>query len=190
MKKLALALGLASLSLAAQASDLSYSNVGVSYLDGDLANLDADGYALDASIAISDSFFIDGSYSRLEADDINAEADQYSLGLGFHAPITPTADLVIGASWLRADVEACVGPFCASEDGNGWGADAGVRWLITPQFEANIFLGYADVEDEDDTAISVGARYFITPMFSVDGGYSSANDADTDIWNVGLRYHF
>lgn len=190
MKKLALAMGLASLTLTAQASDLSYSNVGVSYLDGDFADLDADGFGLDASIAISDSFFVDGSYSRLEADDINAEADQYSLGLGFHAPITDTADVVVGASWLRTDAEACVASICGSADGNGWGADVGVRWLIAPQFEANIFLGYADVEDEDDTAVSLGARYFFTPMLSVDGGYSSANDADTDIWNIGLRYHF
>ena len=173
------------------ASDLSYSNVGVSYLDGEVADLDVDGFGLDASLAVGDLLFIKGSYARVEADDFHFETDNYGLGLGFHVPITDTADFVMSASWLRVDAELCLELIgCGSGDDNGWGADAGIRWLLTPNFEASIFAGYADISDEDDTAVSVGARYFVTPMFSLGAGYSTANDADSDLWNVDLRYHF
>lgn len=190
MKKILFALGVASLSLSTQASDLSYSNVGLSYLNGDVGKWDADGFGFDASLAISNSFFVDGSYSRVDIDDFDAESDSYSLGLGFHAPITSTADIVLGVSWLHAEADACLYSTCASVDDNGWGTEAGIRWLVAPQFEANIFVGYADIGDDDDTSIRLGGRYFITQLFSIGAGYSSTNDADVDLWDINMHYHF
>ncbi|MBR9911149.1 MAG: hypothetical protein GYB33_12445 [Gammaproteobacteria bacterium] len=75
-KSLLLASICTSLALPAIASDLSYTYIGVSYETGEVADLDFDGFGIQGSVALNDSFFLLGDYTSLGSDD------EFDIGFG------------------------------------------------------------------------------------------------------------
>ncbi len=74
-----------------------------------------------------------------------------------------------------------------SQDDDGYAIRAGIRAMLTPQFELNGGGSYVDVSD-DDTALYVGAVYSFTDMFAVTGNVSVGDNATA--YGVGLRLYF
>jgi len=198
MFKKALVIGvisfIASFSLTAEESALSYTYTGIGYETGDIADIDFSGFGIYGSKALNESFFITGSYLSIESDDQftdgfvtdEIEATGFNLGIGFHTPINSTVDFVSTLSYADAEVEFADD----SEDGNGYILAAGVRALPSDVLELSDFIDYADVDVDVDvdggreTGYSLGARYFTTPDISLGLGYGSSDDFDAITFDV------
>lgn len=173
---------IASFSVMADESPLSYTYAGIGYMDGDIADVDFTGYGIYGSSALNNNFFLLGGYSIIESDDqflVGSSADEieakgFSFGVGFHTPISPTVDFVSSLSY--ADTE--VGSADVSEDGNGYVLAAGVRAMPTEVLELGAFIDYSDIEDDSETGYEFSARYFTTPDVSVGLAFGSSDDFD------------
>src|SRR6478736_8624657 len=78
---------LAALPFAASAADgLSYNYVEGGYAKTD-STLDADGWALNGSVAFHPNFHLFGGYSSQEFDNTNFDFKQYRFGVGYNHPI-------------------------------------------------------------------------------------------------------
>lgn len=173
-------------------SPLSYSHAGVGYMTGDIADVDFSGFGIYGSYALNDSFFVIGDYTSISSDDKfeiesgsdDIEATQFSIGLGFHTPISDVTDFVATLSYADAEVEF----FDLTEDGNGYILSAGVRAKPTQEIELQALLNYADVEDDSETGYMLGARYFTMPTLSLGLNYGSSDDFDS--FSFDVRFDF
>ena len=173
-------------------SPLSYSHAGVGYMTGDIADVDFSGFGIYGSYALNDSFFVIGDYTSISSDDKfeiesgsdDIEATQFSIGLGFHTPISDVTDFVATLSYADAEVEF----FDLTEDGNGYILSAGVRAKPTQEIELQALLNYADVEDDSETGYMLGARHFTMPTLSLGLNYRSSDDFDS--FSFDVRFDF
>ena len=181
-----------SLSALAADSPLSYSNAGIGYMTGDIADVDFSGFGVYGSYALNDSFFVIGDYTSISSDDSfdfgfgvdDIEATQINVGFGFHTPISDATDFVATLSYADAEVEF----FDLTEDGNGYIMSAGVRAKPTQEIELQAFLNYADIEDGSETGYLLGARYFTMPTLSLGLNYGSSDDFDS--FSFDVRFDF
>ncbi len=173
-------------------SPLSYSNAGIGYMTGDIADVDFSGFGVYGSYALNDSFFVIGDYTSISSDDSfdfgfgvdDIEATQINVGFGFHTPISDATDFVATLSYADAEVEF----FDLTEDGNGYIMSAGVRAKPTQEIELQAFLNYADIEDGSETGYLLGARYFTMPTLSLGLNYGSSDDFDS--FSFDVRFDF
>jgi hypothetical protein len=183
---------LATDTLFAQTSPLSYDYVNLDLGSGDVDDIDLDFYKVGASFSITESLFVSGSYNDAATeDDVDVgigsgkiELSNYELGIGFHGSLNPTADFVVSASYINAEGEI----FGFSEHDDGLGVGAGLRFKPTGRVELNVFGEYVDVGDDGEAGYSVSAYYFLVPTFSVGLVYEGADDMDTHA--LSLRLHF
>ncbi len=173
-------------------SPLSYSNAGIGYMTGDIADVDFSGFGVYGSYALNDSFFVIGDYTSISSDDSfdfgfgvdDIEATQINVGFGFHTPISDATDFVATLSYADAEVEF----FDLTEDGNGYIMSAGVRAKPTQEIELQAFLNYADIEDGSETGYLLGARYFTMSTLSLGLNYGSSDDFDS--FSFDVRFDF
>ena len=173
-------------------SPLSYSNAGIGYMTGDIADVDFSGFGVYGSYALNDSFFVIGDYTSISSDDSfdfgfgvdDIEATQINVGFGFHTPISDATDFVATLSYADAEVEF----FDFTEDGNGYIMSAGVRAKPTQEIELQALLNYADIEDGSETGYLLGARYFTMPTLSLGLNYGSSDDFDS--FSFVVRFDF
>ena len=85
------------------------------------------------------------------------------------------------------DIDVDAGFASAEADDNGYGITAGIRSMLSEQFELRGVIRYIDIE-EDDTAFEIGADYFFTPQFSFGATYVIADDVD--LLGISARYTF
>jgi len=73
---------------------LSYIYVGAGYSDGDVEDVDIDGFDIYGSVDINESFFALASYQALEINEFGAalDIDQAEIGVGFHIPLSDVID--------------------------------------------------------------------------------------------------
>ena len=181
---MACSLMLIALSTAAEAKDLSYSNVDLGWLSTDVDNGPTlDGFGLRGSVGFAENFFAFGEYGSQDSSGI--DFDQYAVGLGGHLAIGDRADLVGRVGYLKADVSA--GPLSADED--GYLVSAGVRAQVIDNFELEggaIFRDFGS--GTDDTAVVLGGRWFFNENFAINADYEHADDGGTLF--AGVRFTF
>lgn len=173
------------------ANDLSYDYLQLSYMATDADGIDVDGAALSGSVKLNDNVFVTAGFGHDRSDrvrGVRAELDSYNLGLGYRYGLSQQTDLVAGASWIRGKVKLNSSWGSASETDNGFSLGAGIRHLLTPQFELNAGVNYSDIFDDDDTTLNLGAIFHATAALSVGVGYSVASDVDG--WGIGIRLNF
>lgn len=172
----------------AEESKLSYTYVGLGYQTGEVLDEDFSGFGIAGSAALNESLYLIGAYSSLSSDDQldvgfgadDVDVTQLNFGVGFHTPINTSLDFFTDLSFAKAEIEY----LSASEDGNGYLINAGLRGKPTDNFEFGASINYADIEDEGETGYSVSARVFVDPKISLGLGYGSADDVDTVSFNV------
>lgn len=195
MFKKALILGaLASISSlsAAEQGTFSYNFAGIGYQQVEILDEDFGGFGFYGSAAINESFFILGEYSSIESDDqfdIGAgpddiDATEFSLGIGFHTPISDTVDFVSTLAYADAEVESSG----VSIDGNGYVLSAGVRAMLSDVIEIGGAVNHADIEDESETGIGLYGRFYTTDTVSLGLGYASADDADSLTFDLRMDF--
>ncbi len=188
---------------AQNASGLNYNYVEGGYvatnLDNDNGDIDADGFGVNASAALSDNFHIFGGYASQDTDTfelvdggerVNTDANQWRIGLGYNLPIAASTDLVARAAYEKFEIDDVTvdgETFDINEGDDGYSAEVGVRTAFTDNLEGHAFAGYEDFgNDADDFYGRVGAQVKFNPRWGISGDVKFA-DGDTQ-WFVGPRF--
>jgi hypothetical protein len=189
MFKRSLAVSLLLVSAPSIAADLSYNylELGYQWFDIDGTSADASGLLLGGAAEVGESWFLTGGYANADVDG-GIDTDTISLGMGYHAPLTDSVDLVGTLSYVRADVS--VSGFGSGDD-DGFAITAGLRGMLTDRVELAGSLGYVDFGDSsggDGTSINVSALYNFTA--NVAGGVFLGFDDDVTGYGIGARWYF
>jgi hypothetical protein len=181
-------LTLGAMGTAMAAEGLSYNVIEAGYASSDLDlgggfKLDGDGFTLAGSAEFSQNLFGFANYGDTDLDGVGLSL--FSLGAGFHWPLSPALDLTSGVSYERVKVEG------AGSDG-GYGLAVGLRGRAGDALEFNGGVKYADFGggDGDDLVFSAGFRYYFTPAFAAGIDFSKWDDLDLSTIGVSFRYDF
>lgn len=172
----------------ALADGLSYNYIEGAYAMAEIEDLDADGFGVNGAVELTPNLHAFGSLRNLDFDDIDAELDTLTAGLGVNWPLAENVDVIGGASFERQKIEG------TSE--SGWGIGAGVRGRVMNNLELTGAVKYADVGDfGNSTTFTAGGRWYFTPNFAVGVDYNRIDlgddvDVDGDAWLLSLRYDF
>jgi Outer membrane protein beta-barrel domain len=173
--------------VAAEGPRYTYGEIGYARVDFDNFSDDANVGAIGGSLAMADNLYLVAAYSYGKIDDsgIDVELDNADAGIGFHFPLNDRVDFIAEAAyaWAKVDVE-----HFGSADDDGYMLRAGVRAMLTPEFELNGGGTYVDISGDDATAGYVGVVYNFTPEFAVTGNISVGDDATS--YGIGLRMYF
>jgi hypothetical protein len=194
MKKLSALVGFLSFffvgTVAAEESELSYSNVAVSYYDGGILDVGADGFGIRGSIGFASSWFASLEYNAGELEGVDLDLDEIALDIGYHWGIGAKTDLVasIGYSRIELDVDVNNLQFL-SGSASGYDLNFGVRGKPVDQFEYGVFVTYYNGGDfNSDFQLLGEARYHFSAPISA--GVRYRNNDDFDYWGVDVRYDF
>ena len=191
MKRTILASILGALSLNAFAASPSYDFIKAGYVQADIedaGDFEPTGFQIQGVKSLNESVYITGRYGQLGEDvaGVDIDLDYASAGIGYRYGLTAKTDFFgeVTYEYVNLDVEL---DGISGEDDNGYGVTAGIRSMLTEQFELRGAIRYIDIE-EDDTAFEIGADYFFTPQFSFGATYVIADDVD--LLGVSARYTF
>ncbi len=184
MKRSVLALTLlAVLPFAASAAEgVSYNHVQGGYVatNNNDGAPDADGYGIDASVAVHPNFHLFGGYSNQDIDNTNIDFDQWRLGVGYNQELTTKVDLVTRVAYEKFDAGS-------GFDFDGYSAEAGVRAALGTHVDGYALAGYEDYEDIDgDFYARLGANVKFNENWGLNGDVKFA-DGDAQ-WFVGPRF--
>ena len=188
MKRSLLALGLAAavpFAAAHAAEGVSYN-----YVEGGYAatssDLDADGFGLNASVAVHPNFHVFGGWINQEIDDTNVDFDQWRIGVGYNHEISRNADLVTRLAYEKFDAGRDI--LGNRIDPDGYSVEVGVRGAMLPQLEGHALLGYEDYgsQFDDDFYGRLGAVWKFNPNWGLSGDVKFVS-GDTQ-WFVGPRF--
>lgn len=178
--------GLVVLPFAANADDFHYTFVDAGYINSSIdtgpANVDGDGFGVRGSYAFDETWHAFADYAS-ENLDFGLDTTSYDVGVGGHWPIQTDLDFVTELAWVKTNVDTPVG----SADDDGFGVNAGLRYRLGGKVELQGGVDYVNLSDSN-TALDLGARYYLSEGFAVGGGLVVDND-DT-AWNIGIRAEF
>jgi long-subunit fatty acid transport protein len=187
MKRSLVVFALMAMSGTAFAEGFGYTYVQASYgtVDIDNVSVDGDGLGLNGSFGITDNLNIVAGYQTADFDSL-ADADEWSVGLGVHTPITEMMDVTAAVSYIDVEFDALGIPI--AED-DGFGLNVGLRANLTSLIEVNAGVSYVDLSDSgDDTGFNGGVLFNFTDMFSL--GLSGDWDDDVSVYSLSARVYF
>lgn len=191
MKRTILASIFGALSLNAFAASPSYDFVKAGYVQADIENagdFEPTGFQIQGFKSLNENVYLTGRYGQLGEDvsGVDIDLDYASAGVGYRYGLTQNTDFFgeVTYEYVNIDVEL---DSISGEDDNGYGITAGIRSMLSEQFELRGAIRYIDIED-DETAFEIGADYFFTPQFSFGATYVIADDVD--LLGVSARYTF
>jgi Ax21 family sulfation-dependent quorum factor len=181
MKRSFLALAMfAALPFAASAADgISYNYVQGGYVATNTNSGDADGWGLGGSAALTQNFHVFGNFANQDLKDVDADFDQWRVGVGYNHQVTQRMDLVTRVAYEKFDAGNNL-------DADGYSVEAGVRGAMTPMLEGYAMAGYEDGDNYDgDFYGKLGAQVKFNPNWGVAADVKFA-DGDQQ-WFVGPR---
>lgn len=151
----------------------------------------SDAFGLGGSLGIADLFHVQLGYQNgTIGNDFGPDQDfdGYTVTAGVHPHIGAATDAVFNVSYSKFNLDD------TNNDVDGWGLGAGLRHMLTDQFEINGMIDWTrssidHVSNGDSTDLSwtVGGRYLITPAISAGVSYT---DAGEGTGTIDLRYQF
>ncbi|WP_281715807.1 outer membrane beta-barrel protein [Alteromonas sp. CyTr2] len=191
MKRTILASIFGALSLNTFAASPSYDFVKAGYVQADIedaGDFEPSGFQIQGFKSLNENVYLTGRYGQLGEDvsGVDIDLDYASAGFGYRYGLTQNTDFFgeVTYEYVNIDVEL---DSISGEDDNGYGITAGIRSMLSEQFELRGAIRYIDIED-DETAFEIGADYFFTPQFSFGATYVIADDVD--LLGVSARYTF
>ncbi len=187
MKRSLVVFSLMAMSSLAFAEGFGYTFLQASYgtVDIDNVSVDGDGLGLSGSFGITDNLNIVGGYQTADFGSL-ADADEWSIGLGVHAPITDIMDVTAAVSYIDVEFDALGVP--VAED-DGFGLDVGIRANLSSLIEVTAGISYVDLSDSgDDTGFNGGVLFNFTDMFALGLSGDWADDVAT--YSISGRIYF
>jgi Ax21 family sulfation-dependent quorum factor len=195
MKRILLAaLVFAALPLAAQASDLDYNYLQAGYQYNDNSNSAPNGHGWSGlgSVALGPNFFLQGGGSHMDRGSFIAPngdfrpaagVNSWSLGGGFHTPVSANTDFVGAASYNHGDVDGL------DNARHTYSAEVGVRSAMAPHLEGWISAGYGDGPDTKGSVFGkIGGEYKLDKNWGLVGQVRASRN-ETQYF-VGPRVSF
>lgn len=184
-KRILLSVILASaLPFAAQAAEPDH--FGYSYAEGGYLSenpsgggSDLTGVFVDGSYELQPNWRILGSFSN--ASCCGSTDDRYAAGVGYFTGINDKIDFLADLSFLGQHVTN-------AGSHNGWGVDAGLRFMVAPKFELDGLVQHSDINSRTENTLGVKGLYSLTDQWRLFAGYS--NNSDEDDFQLGVRYVF
>lgn len=178
------------LCLPAFADGLSYTYLQADYSNVDLDNtrVDVDVFGIGGSALIAPAVFFVADFSHGESDNFGGgsfDTTLVSAGFGLRHPLARAVDLTGTARLVHADIDGKGSQSGADDDDTGYGLAAGLRGLITPEFELNGTVAFVDIFDDTTTTVGLAALFHLGRQFSIVTGFSTSSDAQT--FTVGGR---
>lgn len=127
------------------------------------------GYDLRGSYGIGENFYIRARYAQYNTGQYDLhDEQQYELGLGYHAALTPSNDFMLDVS--RGTVDSGCSIFeCTKE--NGYNVSVGIRTAITDRLQAKAMLGYNDGGDrqmyDGKATANIDISYSLNDKFDI-----------------------
>lgn len=170
--------------------------VEIGYVEADFDEDDTSPSGISGSFskAVGKGFYLTGRYRDVSEDvsiaggNVEVELSQLSLGGGYSVHVTDTTDVYGQVTYENLELGASGAGGSASEDENGFGAEIGVRSMLTDQFELGAKIGYLDVEDLSETTLGASAYYYVTDSVAVGATYETWDGID--FMGLNLRYAF
>jgi hypothetical protein len=164
---------------------VSYSYIQADYLDYDLSlssqDTEPDGYNLELSLAVGDTFFavVDRRKTEGEFDGFDFDFDTQGYGFGIH-----------GGGWYASYTYNTWDP-----GGDEFDIDTlrfGIRKQVTDHIELNASYAWNDIEDGDnDDGFQVGLAFKLADHVALTTEYETiGGNLDVDAWTAGLRINF
>ena len=184
--------------------------------DGLELDLSPSGYKLEGSMALLPNVFALAEYQSVSdsisfpgfgsAFSIDVEEQQLRLGLGMNMPVSTSSDLfgVVGYTNVSYDVSSAYSSM--DDELDGFFLRGGLRGKFTPSLEVYGYFTHSkyDVDeleeniqddvssdepvDDNETTVTVGARYFLTEQLSLDASYTTVDDGNG--YTLGMSYYF
>lgn len=175
----------------ADASD--YSFIEGTYLQGEISDIEIDGFAVKASVEFLDRILAVASFTDLGLDDDTAgadlEGDIQTIGLGYIFGRNETASVYGTASYIESDVRGRLGAFTFADDSDGVQFELGARMNLSPEAELYVAVKHTDLgQGDEETTPGVGLVYQFLPALS--GALTYDRNSDDDIMGLGLRLTF
>ncbi len=169
------------------ADGFSYTYVQATFgtVDVDNSSIDGDGLGLNGSFGITENLNIVGSYQTADFDSLG-DADELTVGLGVHSPITERFDVVAAVSYVDVSLDPVGGP---SVGDDGFDLTVGGRISVSSLIEINAGLTYRDLSNSgDDTGFGGGILFNLTDSFSL--GLAAEWDDDASEYSASARWYF
>src|SRR5690606_8534907 len=96
------AFALATTASAADGVSYNYVQGGYAATNGD-NDFDADGWAIDGSVAVHPNFHLFGAFNQQEIDDTNIDVDRWRAGVGYNHEVSPRTDLLTRIAYEKFD---------------------------------------------------------------------------------------
>lgn len=158
-----------------------YLSVGYSEMEHSSSDATFSGMRAQFGRSITDVVFVRGGYESVSRDGATYEESEFSLGARF--AVDERSSVYAGAGFLNA----------YSSDAAGSNLDhlyfTGVAVRPMDEVELRVELQRARIYREHETRAEIGARYFVSPKFSVDASYGFSNNS-TEAVRLGVSFHF
>jgi len=184
-KKYLFALSILTLSTNAFSNELSYDYVEGIYSSitnsGFGTDLDANGYAVDGSVSISENIAITALIGATNFDEIagiDIDSTEYDIGITAHTPIAPGTDVFGNFSIVNGEVEVSDGINTVSDDDTGNVITIGLRHMASERVEIGTAFSRIDIFDDTGNSFGIGARYFADDKLSIGLAYNTGDDVD------------
>ena len=216
MKKLLIAAALSVSAFSATANNNpNWDYVDVSYASAKFDDLGLGddklkGFSLTGSKKVADNAFVFASHISVSNDfkenisedgfEMKTEADLElsltSAGVGYLHNLSKTTDAFFTLSYEEVGFDttykATYGDEVFRDSGdeseNGYGIGLGIRTVVMENVEMLGQIKRIDIDDEKETSITLGAKYFIKDNFSAGLQFNKIDDLKTT--SLHLAYHF
>ncbi len=161
-------------------TDLSYTYAELRFVDVDFRG--GDGLRLLGSYALQNDWLIVGSLTTLDFDN-NVDITTLELGAGYIWKYSDDFDLTSTLRIVSTDIDAAG----VSTDDTGFGLSAGIRGLLSPEFEIRGSVNHINL-DNSDTYLELAGDYYFTENFAA--GVTLEFAGDTDAFTIEARWYF
>lgn len=180
----------------AASPDISWNYISAGYAKANIKVADdftikPDGYQLNASYLLSDTLYIQGSYSNVsepyrfsDIAGLELDSSEFTLSLGLRQAATANIDAFFEGGLSRSI--AGIDGF-EKERSNDFQAGAGFRYRATPHLELAAAVRYINSSDTS-TYGDLSARVRLTPMFDLYASYLF--DSDVSLLGTGVVVNF
>jgi hypothetical protein len=170
--------------------------VEVGYVEADLDDNGSSpsGFSAAFSKSLGKGFYLTGHYRDVSEDvvifaqSVEVDVSQLSLGAGYRLSVSDSTDVYGQVTYENLEAGASAQGESASEDDNGFGAEIGLRSMVTESLELGAKVGYLDVADDSDTTFGASAYYYVTNSVAVGATYETWDGVD--FMGLNLRYAF
>jgi predicted porin len=169
-----------------QAENFDYNYIQGAYESIDLDGPDADVFRLSGSYEFTPQLTFIGEYATGDIDNPTGGSDldfeETVIGLGYHTELMRSTDLTANIKVINQDTDL-------AGDDTGYGLGVGLRHKLADNIEVNANVDFVDVNQNEDTSLELGARYYFSKAYSAGLSYSSSTE-DVDVVSGNIRWDF